>query len=184
VRASPIPLIVWLVACRDPTVGPPPKRLDQNPAAALAAHILRQVPADLTHPANVRLGGGKIRYVGSRISPLPARRGSRLNITHYFEVSDPIPREMKMFVHIEDSNASGIYMNLDHFPIDGMYPLNRWKAGEIVEDTYFADLPPSVPDSLTIYIGFYEGNERLAVDDVAATDGQSRIRVATVPVEK
>lgn len=149
----------------------------------LSPHLLTEVPAGLSHKASVGLGGGRIRYQGSKIAPVPARRGSPLSVTHYFACVAPIEREMKLFVHVEDARAPGILINRDHYPIGELYPLNRWKAGEVIEDGYTIDLPAATPDSIALYIGLYRFDERLPVDDASATDGANRIRVAVIPVE-
>src|SRR6185436_11184569 len=106
-------------------------------------------------PGTATLGGGKLRYAGTRVAPLPAHRGRPLTLTHYFETLAPVDREMKMFVHVEDARAPGILVNRDHHPVDGLYPIDRWKAGEVIEDTYTIDVPAAAPDALAVYVGFY-----------------------------
>jgi hypothetical protein len=165
-----------LFCCRDSSVALPHRKPGPNDLEKASSRILHQLPTDITHPANVRLGGGRLRFVGSRVSPFPAKKGSKITVSHFFEVAGVIPQDMKMFVHVEDSRSGGMLMNLDHDPIEGLYPMSQWKAGDIVEDRYTIDLPSTAPDAVMINIGFYRYSERLSVDDVAFTDGQNRIR--------
>jgi hypothetical protein len=128
------------------------------------------------------LGNGKLRYLGTDVRPDPVARGQVLHISHYFESLAPLDKSWKIFVHVQGSSRPGILVNGDHLPIEGLYPTQRWTAGQILEDSYTITVPAQAPDELTGYIGFYYYDSRLPVDQAAAHDGANRIPAFRVKV--
>ncbi|HEY3448333.1 MAG TPA: carbohydrate-binding family 9-like protein [Myxococcales bacterium] len=163
-----------LVACRDSSVGPPPRKLAGDQADQVASHLLKQKPTPMT-PASTTLGGGKIRYLGSDWRPDPVARGQTLRISHFFESIAPVDKGWKMFVHVEGTNHGGILVNADHVPVDNLYPTDRWQPGQIVEDSYTITVPPTAPDEMVVFIGFYRFDDRLPIDQRSDHDGGNRI---------
>ena len=173
-RFLPLSAFLALVACRDPSVGPPPRKLAGDQASQVASHLLKQKPTPMT-PANVTLGGGKIRYLGSDWRPDPVGRGQSLRISHYFESVAALDKGWKMFVHVEGAGHGGILVNADHVPVDNLLPTDPWQPGQIIEDSYSITVPQSAPDEMVVFIGFYRFDDRLPVDDRSAHDGANRI---------
>lgn len=163
-----------LVACRDPSVGPPPRKLAGGQADLVASHLLKQKPTPMA-PASATLGGGKIRFLGSDWRPDPVGRGQSLRISHYFESVAALDKNWKMFVHVEGAGRGGILVNADHVPIDNLYPTDKWQPAQIIEDAYSITVPQNAPDEMVVFIGFYRFDDRLGVDDRASHDGANRI---------
>lgn len=172
--ALALALALALMACRDPEVGPPPRRLDAAQAQRVARRVLKERPA-LRLASNATLAGGKIRFLGTRLRPEAAARGAEVRVSHYFECLSPLDKSWRLFVHVESAASPGILVNADHVPVEGLLPTDRWKPGQIIEDEYSFKVPADAPDELVGSIGFYRFDDRLPVDDRAAHDGKNRI---------
>jgi hypothetical protein len=169
-----LPLLV-LAACRDPSVGPPPRSLDEAQARRVSGYLLKSKPTP-SQPADVTLGSGSIHFLGTDLRPAIAGRGQAVRVSHYFEVLKPIERSWKLFVHLQGSGSSSVLVNADHVPVDGLLPTDRWQPGQIIEDSYSLTVPTGAPSELDGYIGFYRFDDRMPVDQRQAQDGANRIR--------
>jgi hypothetical protein len=73
----------------------------------------------------------------------------------------------------------------DHVPGDWMYPADRWKPGEILEDRTLFQLPPFTmqPGTYSVYVGAYwrTRGQRLKVVG-GAIGAQERIFLGTIDV--
>lgn len=161
-------------ACRDPDVGPPPRRLDVDQAQRVAGHLLKERPRPGV-PADATLGGGRLRFLGSDVRPDPAVRGKSVRVSHYFECVVPLDKSWKLFVHVQGAASPGVLVNADHVPVEGLLPTDRWKKGQVIEDSYSFEVPTPAPAELIGFIGFYRFDDRLPVDDRALHDGANRI---------
>jgi hypothetical protein len=102
-------------------------------------------------------------------------KGQRVKVVHYFESVAALDKSWKLFVHVQDASAPGILVNADHVPVDGLHPTDKWKVGQIIEDSYEVAIPPDAPGELSVFIGFYRFDDRLPVDAPSAHDGANRI---------
>jgi len=74
-------------------------------------------------------------------------------------------------VHID---GRGQRIHGDHDPLDGKYPVRLWDPGDVVVDEQKLDVPANYGrGDYTIYLGFYSGETRLAVEH-GASDGSNR----------
>jgi hypothetical protein len=98
----------------------------------------------------------------------------------YFESLAPVPQGWRPFFHLD--GPGGSFRNLDHVPVDGAYPVERWRPGQHIRDhqrIVFAG-PPGV---YTVYVGLFKGSARLPVTPPEANDGKDRLRVTTIRVQ-
>ena len=92
----------------------------------------------------------------------------------------------RVFFHLD--GPGGTWRNLDHAPVGGAYPVERWRAGQRIRDRFrikfSADYPPGLH---TLHIGFWRppssANRRLPVSPADFQDGQDRLRVLSFAVE-
>lgn len=125
----------------------------------------------------------KIVYLGMDVSPATAEPGKPITLTHYWKSMASPGEGWKVFTHFEGPNHQGFF-NADHGPIGGKYPVEQWKAGEIIRDQYTVTLPANwSADSVQVYAGVWRGNERLAVKS-GPSDGRDRVLVGSIPVKK
>ncbi|MEO0561095.1 MAG: hypothetical protein AAF125_03205 [Chloroflexota bacterium] len=70
-----------------------------------------------------------------------------------WRLTAPVDTPYSVFVHLVDNDGE-LVAQADHAPKDGVYPFNRWVAGEIVTYCVTADTP--VPNDGTIRIGLFD----------------------------
>ena len=105
-------------------------------------------------------------------------------MTTWWKLPGPMPHDLYFFIHF---SKEGFQAPADHVPGDWMYPADRWKAGEILEDRTLFQLPPftMAPGTYKVYFGVYRksDNERLKVTS-PASDGQNRVLLGTLVVKE
>jgi hypothetical protein len=125
---------------------------------------------------------GKVVYLGLDASMSPIEPGKDVKLTHYWKVVAPPGAGWRMFTHI-NSPGHQQYMNVDHGPVRGKYPVSQWKAGDIIRDEHVVRLPPTWPqDKMLVYVGLWRGNERMPIKSGPKDDG-GRLLAATIPVQ-
>jgi hypothetical protein len=139
------------------------------------------------YPSNVTFQDGAIELLGTTLEPEKAVGGKPLKVTNYYKVNRALEGEWHLFVHLGVQNGQGIQNagNRDHEPVDGLYPVSQWKAGDIVADTWSLNLPPNAPPQIVVLVGFWHDSVRLPVDMATAqgkTDGQNAALAASFPV--
>ena len=85
----------------------------------------------------------------------------------------------RVFTHV--IAPDGRRLNLDHDPLEGLYPLKRMREGQWVRDRVKVTLPPNWPRGpLHVDVGLWKSPERAPVSGPDALDGA--VRAATVEV--
>lgn len=180
-------LVAALGGCRDEQAGPRPRAQPAQggqppgaggPAAAAAppqeARFLDKAPDDLTFRSGATWGGGAVAYLGAKVEPKNPTAGQPVRITHYFTARAQPPQGWSFFVHVVDADSGQQLGNLDHEIQGGAAPLHTWPLGKVVEDTHGLQMP-NYPGTLRLALGFWRGDDRLPVDDAAATLGPNRM---------
>jgi len=125
---------------------------------------------------------GKLVYLGLDADPLPIEPGKDVKLTHYWKVIAPPGDGWRVFTHVAGPNNQG-FLNFDHGPVRGKYPVAQWKAGDIIRDEHTIRLPPTWPHaSVEVYVGIWKGQQRLAVKS-GTQDGKDRLRAAVLEVK-
>ncbi|WP_375766386.1 carbohydrate-binding family 9-like protein [Archangium gephyra] len=163
-------LTLLATACRDEQAGPKPRAKALPPPAQV--RVLDAAPSDLTYRSGATFGGGAVRYLGTRVSPPVAAPGQAVKLEHYFEAMRAMPRGWKFFVHVVDPASGQMMVNADHDFAGGAAPLGTWPVGKVVEDVHTVPMPPAPG---RVVLGFWQGDERLAVDDPSAHMGDNRV---------
>jgi hypothetical protein len=124
---------------------------------------------------------GKVEYLGMDVAPNPSEPGKDVHLTHYWKVKSAPSDGWRLFTHISGPNKQG-FINVDHGPVSGKYPVARWKAGDIIRDQHSFRLPPSWAfNSFNVYVGLWRGHERMAIK--SGPRDEDRVLAATVPVQ-
>jgi hypothetical protein len=124
---------------------------------------------------------GKVIYLGMDASMNPVEPGRDLKLTHFWKVISPPGPGWRMFVHVNGPNGQG-FINWDHHPVRGKYPVAQWKAGEIIRDEHTNRLPVTWPhDKVEVYVGLWRGAERMAIKS-GPKDSGGRLLAASLPV--
>jgi hypothetical protein len=125
---------------------------------------------------------GKVIYLGLDVEPATIEPGHDVKLTHYWKYVASPGDGWKTFTHLEGPNHQG-FINADHAPVKGKYPVSAWKAGEIIRDEHLVRLPANwAHDTLNVYTGMWRGTARLAVKS-GTHDEQSRVIAASIPVK-
>jgi hypothetical protein len=140
--------------------------------------VLDAPPANLGG-ANAKLEQG-VELLGSEITKEAIER-HEIFITTWWKLPGPLPADTMIFVHVtrEGYQAPG-----DHVPGDWMYPADRWKAGQILEDRTLFQLPINLrPGTYDVSVGLWRRGtgERLHVLD-GQHDSEDRIPLGTFTV--
>jgi arylsulfatase A-like enzyme len=134
-----------------------------------------------SHALDGRIGD-VLHVTGYDLSAARVSRGSDVELTVHFELLAPVPRGWRPFFHLD--GPGGSYRNLDHVPVDGAYPIERWRAGQHIRDRQRIGFPVhTTPGVYTVYVGLFKGASRLPVTPPASNDGKDRLRVTTIQVD-
>jgi hypothetical protein len=125
---------------------------------------------------------GKVIYLGADVSPTPAEAGKDLKVTHYWKVVAAPGEGWRTFTHVQGPNKAG-YMNVDHGPVRGKYPVSQWKPGNIIKDEHSFRVPATWQyDRLEMYTGLWRRNDRMPIKS-GTKDDQGRLLAFSVPVK-
>ena len=158
---------------------------DEKPTAedlkTINDNILTATPAP-RYAVNADLDG-KLVYLGLDVDPPPPLEpGKDVKLTHYWKYVAPTGDGWKIFTHLEAPGGKN-YVNVDHHPVHGKYPLARWKVGQIVRDEQTVHVPAAWPfEELRVYTGSWRGTDRLPVK-AGPQDGSNRVLAASLPVK-
>ncbi len=168
----------WLVSNRD-TKGQI-KILSPEDIAGKTKEYVRTEPFHPEKPLSVMFDKD-IRLVGHSVIPESHPAGKELPLTLYFQCVNKPTRDFKVFVHVEKEKI--FRLRGDHTPVDGLYPVSKWKPGEYIKDTYKIDVPPDTRGGhLDIFVGLYQGNYRARVPDIPQRDNEGRLKLGTVEI--
>ena len=125
--------------------------------------------------------GASLRVLGYDLSQPKIRRGESVVLVTHFELQGRMEPGWKLFFHLE---GPGGFRNLDHIPVEGAYPMERWRPGQRIRDrlpiTFTAAMPPG---QYSVYVGLFKGAARAPVTPAGSGDGKDRLRLATIAVE-
>jgi len=126
---------------------------------------------------------GKLVYLGMDWEPAEAEPGKDIKLTHYWKLVASPGDGWRVFTHLEGPNHQG-FVNADHGPVGGKYPVSQWKPGDIIRDQHTVTLPANWPaPSAQVYVGAWRGQTRLAPKS-GPNDGNGRVLAATIPVKR
>jgi hypothetical protein len=125
---------------------------------------------------------GKVTYLGVDVSPNPAEAGKDVKVTHYWKVNTAPGEGWRTFTHVQGPQRAG-YMNVDHGPVRGKYPVSQWKAGDIIKDEHVFRIPATWQhDRVELYTGLWRRNERMTIKS-GPKDDQGRVLAFNIPVK-
>jgi 4-amino-4-deoxy-L-arabinose transferase-like glycosyltransferase len=156
-----------------------PGMQDLNP---LAQNIFKQ-PPPISHPVRAEFEEG-VAFLGYDVEPEKPEIGGSFELTLYFEAIESINRNWQVFVHLDGHGHEFHRLNGDHYPLNGLFPTNRWLKGDIIRDTIKLNVPIDfTAKHYTIYLGLYIGNQRMKVLPDFPQDGQDRFRVGSLVMD-
>ena len=171
-----VPLCFLLVACVEQDEDKP----TAQDMEAAKQNILTTAPAP-KYPVNADLDG-KVVYLGLDADQVPIEPGKDVTLTHYWKLVASPGRDWKTFTHLNGGGAGKNFINADHAPVKGKYPVSSWKPGEIIRDQHTIRLPAgwSAPN-VEVYVGLWRGPTRMTVK-TGPHDAEGRVLAAVIPV--
>jgi hypothetical protein len=158
-------LTASLVACVDSGPGPQGKKIDPK---TIRDNLLTAVPDGITH-FDVPLGG-KVTYVGNKLERPIQAPGQPVKITHYWKVDQAPGPGWRVFAQVRGAPGTADFMNLDATDMQLAHPVERWKAGEVIQDVQEFVLRPDWHSPVaTLYVGLIQVGGHDVGDRMAAT---------------
>jgi hypothetical protein len=156
---------------------------EEKPTAddmAIAKQNILTTPPTPRYPVNADLDG-KVVYLGLDVDVVPVEPNKDVTLTHYWKLVTPPGEGWRTFTHVEGPNKQN-YINADHTPVKGKYPVGSWKAGEIVRDAHTIRLPAGWnKPTVEVYVGLWRGPSRMAIRS-GPHDAEGRVLAASIPV--
>jgi Carbohydrate family 9 binding domain-like len=157
---------------------------DDTPTAEDLAEVKTNIlaaPPSPKLPVNADLDG-KIVYLGMDAEPATVEPGKDVLLTHYWKVVDAPGAGWRLFTHLNGPNHT-TFVNVDHGPVRGKYPVERWKTGETIRDQHVIRVPATWPHTtLEVFVGIWKGDQRLTVKS-GPKDDKNRVLAARLPVK-
>jgi len=132
------------------------------------------------HPINAQIGPS-LRVAGYDLASPTVRRGDSAELVTHFELAGKLDPAWHLFFHLDGPAG---FRNLDHVPVEGVYPMERWRPGQHIRDRMNIAFTPNMPaGTYTVYVGLFKGSQRQPVTPASASDGRDRLRVASIVVQ-
>lgn len=178
-RFSALGLVPVLAFC---TRGPDA----QAPEAA--SHELSTRPSPVLTSSAALLeqrGTGRVAYLGLDLRQQPVRPGDVLELTHYFEVLEPLAGDYAVLVELRAPGSEVIEGTDAHRPIQGLAASHTWKKGELWADRHRLRIPPKVrAPKLELLVSLSDAGQRLTVEaPPGGSDGKDRIRAGVIELD-
>lgn len=124
---------------------------------------------------------GGLEMLGSEMETETIER-HEIFITTWWKVPGPLESDVQFFIHAEKEGHRTAY---DHYPGDWMYPADRWRPGDIIEDRTLFQIPvPMKPGTYSVYIGAYHRSTGQRLDVLEGQDdGEDRLFLGTLKVK-
>ncbi len=147
--------------------------------AVAKQNVLTTAPTP-RYPVNADLDGKAI-YLGLDVDAVPIEPNKDVTLTHYWKLVAAPGEGWKTFTHLQGSEKQN-FINADHAPVKGKYPVSAWKPGDIVRDSHTIRLPAgwSKP-TVEVYVGMWRGPTRMTVR-TGPHDAEGRVLAASIPV--
>ncbi|MBN1218734.1 MAG: glycosyltransferase family 39 protein [Anaerolineae bacterium] len=99
--------------------------------------------------------GGEARLLGYNLGVQP-RSGSPLIVTLSWRVLAPPPTERFVYLRLVDGQGR-IWAQADSPPVMGLWPVDRWQSGMLLEDAQELPIPPGTPPGVyRLEVGWYD----------------------------
>jgi len=174
-----------MTACRRPTR----LVLTKDQRIRISQNILKTAPVPMFKSGAIF--GNNIELIGIDIKPKEVKPGQKLTITYYWKCLKKVEGPWKVFVHFE--LPMGQRMVLDHRPIHELYPIENWKAGQVIRDIQNVTIERNAkPGIATVWLGLFNedvyktrgGGDRMKLvnPDKVTNDGHNRVKGAIVKI--
>ena len=115
------------------------------------------------------------------------KAGKRTTFRWYWKTLDDIEKNWKIFIHFDSKDTSvkpaKRRQNLDHQPLDGLFPTSKWPKGKVIEDVQHVRIRGDYPNGPAVpYIGFFRGKTRLPIKNDVPKTNDRRVKAPSLTV--
>ncbi len=141
------------------------------------AHLVPQ------HPLNVRFGD-RILLRGYDLPDSSWRTGEVIRVHLYWQVTAPVQKPYKVFVHLWSAQENKIWGQMDAQPGEGRCPFPSWRPEDMVVDEYRIPIRANVsPGEYQLLVGLYlQEGPRLPIANLNGEPTQDHWVLTTVQV--
>jgi len=115
--------------------------------------------------------GPWLEFVGYRLGKGGLRPDAPVDVTYVFKCLRPIPKHWQLFYHLQATKPHR-FLNQDHSPVGGRYPVQQWKPGQYILDRHRFRLPVDMAagGTVTLFIGLWhqKENRRAALSAISS----------------
>ena len=137
--------------------------------------------AAIQHPLHVDFGD-QIRLLGYDLASSSVGPGEQLDLTLFWEVSNPMQRDWSVFVHLNDPVINAPIAQRDMYLGQGLLATRQLKPGQRLANRYVIDLPGTTysPAQTELVVGLYDydNGERMKT-----ADGQDAIPLTQIAIQ-
>ncbi|MEP6653210.1 MAG: sulfatase, partial [Myxococcales bacterium] len=117
-------------------------------------------------------------YTLTPASPLTSP-GTDVELAILFECNRPVADGWRLFFHM--LGPGGTFRNLDHIPVEGAMPPERWRPGQHILDRVRIAFPAGSPrGTYQVVVGLFRGGERQPITPSTLSDGNKALRLAAI----
>jgi arylsulfatase A-like enzyme len=107
--------------------------------------------------------------------------GAPVEMSHLFESTRRIPPGWRFYFHLVGPDGS--FQNLDHIPVGGAMPPERWRPGQRILDQHRFTVPSGMPPGrYQLVVGMFRGGERMKIEPRELSDGQDGLKTVSLDV--
>ncbi|MEE2787372.1 MAG: hypothetical protein VX589_08540 [Myxococcota bacterium] len=148
---------------------------DRNP---ITRALVKALPKWAT-PVQVNFDDA-IELIGWRMDPRRVRPGGSMTLHLFWRALKNQVGQWKIFAHID---APGQRIHGDHYPVEGLFPTQNWREGDIIHDVHRMKVKRTIsPATFTVYAGWYQGQKRLPIKS-GPKDKDNRARLGSIRVQ-
>ena len=151
--------------------------------------IFRLLPgAPPQQPVDYRLGAdgaaAPIALLGYDLAEPEAQPGASLHLTLHWAALAPVAQSYTVFTQLLGPDLQ-LYGQLDHPPLDNLWPTSRWQPGDRLADRYDLPINPAAPPGdYQLLVGMYDPQtgQRLTITQNGQPIPDNAIRLVTVRI--
>ena len=117
--------------------------------------VLAEAPGDLPGPRASFDNG--VELLGGRVERDVVVERHEVFVTTWWRVPGRRSRDLLIFVHLDRRGQPASRTSLDHPAGDWLYPADRWRPGQVIEDRVLVQLPVGlVPGTYDVRVGMFD----------------------------
>jgi lipoteichoic acid synthase len=154
---------------------------DAQQTAVTELFVKKERPKVIPRPLDVDFEGA-VKLIGWDMDREDLLAGQKVIISLYYEVLKELPSTWRAFLHLRGPR----FINADHAPVEGAYPMSDWSPGDFIVDRHTITTRPLFPaGEYDITTGFWEKEGRIVPEGTGAIIGADKaVSLGTLRIDK